>query len=776
MSPKPASRTRLSIPLILALAAWLRFYRLAGQSLWSDEGNSAALAEHTFAEIARRTAFDIHPPLYYWLLKIWTAAFSSTEAGLRSLSAVLGVGLVWLVWRLGRRMFGPRVGLLAAALAAVSPFQVYYSQEARMYILLTLLAAVAVYTAHRYFDTAGPAFWPLAGYAAAATAGLYTHYAFPLVPLTVNLAALGHVWQNPADLRRKAAGWLAAQAVPAVLYLPWLPIAWRQVTTWPAERAAVDLPAALHTTAATLLFGLSWPWATGWGLTASLAALLLVSLTGIRRGQNTRRDLLLVWLWLLLPVVLTLVIYSPAFLKFLLVAGPALALLLALSLVQLRRSLPGLPGLVFSAAALAALAGGSALALYHYYTNPAFARDDYRGIVAFIKAVSGPDDAVILNAEGQQDVFGYYYRQPPPAAAKVYPLPRRRPLDQTATVQELAQIAARHRNVYAVYWAQHQADPQGLIEGWLNQNLYKATDRWYGNVRLVSYAGRQVEMNRRRQAVNVRLGEHIRLVEVALSGEQVVAGDILQVELTWQTDAALSEPYTVFVQALDGAGHLAGQRDASPATPTTDWTPAAAVVDRHGLFIEPGTPPGRYRLIAGLYHSATGQRLPQAGSRQDFVELGEIEVVRPEKPFPPEALRLQVRSRTPVGGATLLGYDLYKPGYRSTPETPLYPGDPLHVTLYWQAGETAASMSDQMVMAVETIWGQETGLRLTAPPAGVDYPPRQWQAGEVVRAQFDLWLTGLAPGVYRLRFTWPDERGMLFSAYSRPFRVSPENQ
>lgn len=75
---------------ILLLAAFLRFYHLSAQSLWSDEGNSAALARRGFTEIAQRTAFDIHPPLYYWLLKIWMVIWGDSEAGLRSLSAVLG--------------------------------------------------------------------------------------------------------------------------------------------------------------------------------------------------------------------------------------------------------------------------------------------------------------------------------------------------------------------------------------------------------------------------------------------------------------------------------------------------------------------------------------------------------------------------------------------------------------------------------------------------------------------------------------------------------------
>ncbi len=134
----------LLLLLVLAVAAGLRFYNLDGQSLWSDEGNSVALAARPFAQIARDAANDIHPPLYYFLLRIWTRIFGTTEVALRSLSALLGVLLVLATAELGRRIFSRVTGLTAGILAAAAPFQVYYSQEVRMYILLALEAALAL--------------------------------------------------------------------------------------------------------------------------------------------------------------------------------------------------------------------------------------------------------------------------------------------------------------------------------------------------------------------------------------------------------------------------------------------------------------------------------------------------------------------------------------------------------------------------------------------------------------------------------------------------------
>ena len=136
----------LLITFSLLLAAFLRFYHLDASSLWNDEGNSWAMLARSFGEIAAAAAADIHPPGYYWLLKAWSLLFGDSALAMRSLSAVLGVILVALVAALARRAVRGRPAwryfpVVAALLAALNPFQIYYSQEARMYMLLAVAAA-----------------------------------------------------------------------------------------------------------------------------------------------------------------------------------------------------------------------------------------------------------------------------------------------------------------------------------------------------------------------------------------------------------------------------------------------------------------------------------------------------------------------------------------------------------------------------------------------------------------------------------------------------------
>ena len=141
-------------------------------------------------------------------MRLWTQFAGVSEAGLRSLSAVLGALLVLVTIGLGMRLGCTVLGLVVGLIAAVSPFQIHYSQEARMYILLALEAAVAAYgfwwliaqedrqllngasdKLGRHLKLFSP---PILLLALAFVAGLYTHYAFPI--MVALLSALYLAW------------------------------------------------------------------------------------------------------------------------------------------------------------------------------------------------------------------------------------------------------------------------------------------------------------------------------------------------------------------------------------------------------------------------------------------------------------------------------------------------------------------------------------------------------------------------------------------------------
>ena len=749
----------VALAAILLLAACLRFYRLDASSLWSDEGNTWAMLSRSVGEIANAAAADIHPPGYYLLLKGWAALFGDSAWAMRSFSAVTGILLVLVVERIGRLIgatgrAGGWLPLLAALVAAVNPLLVYYSQEARMYMLLALLGAGLMWAV-----LAGGVFQedPLPGrppsrktpflegvaYVALAALGLWTHYSFAIVLLAANLAWLGR-WLRlrrmgaPQGSSCALAGWVRLNVLSLLLFLPWLPNAVQSVLNWPKGGVAVSLPAGLAATLTTLLFGPLhtlpqpvWPWL------AAGAALPLLGLAALITRKDTRRFAWPLALWLGLPIVLMagLGLFSDAFLKFLITAAPAWCLLVACAPLLGRR--PALRGALAAAVALFALA--LALLVLPPYYRDANARDNYQGVAAYLAATADPQaDLVILDAPGQQEVWRYYDPGLP-----VLALPATRPPLAEAVEAALAAATAERRQVYALFWATDEADPQHLVEGWLDRNAFKSLDTWQGNLRLAVYA--LAEQVQPVPFAPVVLGDAIRLAGQAQpqSPQHLLPGEAALVQLHWDVLEDVDRKLKVSVQLLDAANQVVAQRDGEPqggSRPTDTWRAGEQILDNYALPLPLGTPPGEYRLVAALYAAQDGQRLRHAGG--DVVELGSVRVDRPAAPAdaaaPAALLPLTQRLERRLGPVTLLGYDAYRKDFAHAPQTPLEPGDKAHFVFYWQTPDPLPA-DWPADLAVTLRLGDQS---VTAHLGGPAYPSGEWQPGEVVRSQMDILFDG----------------------------------
>jgi hypothetical protein len=123
--------------------------------------------------------------------------------------------------------------------------------------------------------------------------------------------------------------------------------------------------------------------------------------------------------------------------------------------------------------------------------------------------------------------------------------------------------------------------------------------------------------------------DKIALLDLEVDTQSLAPGGQLPVTITWQGLAEMSEDYTVFVQVLDAADRIVGQVDSWPVQgtrPTSSWRPVEVVADPYTIQLSSDLPPGEYKVIAGLYLLATGQRLPvidEAGNPvDDKVEVG----------------------------------------------------------------------------------------------------------------------------------------------------------
>jgi mannosyltransferase len=136
---------QLLVGLVLVAAA-LRFATITSQSYWLDESQAAhELGLPLGAMLHAWNTTEWNPPLYLLLAWPWAQLLGTGELALRSLSALLGVAVVPLVYLSGRDLVSRRAGLMAGALAAVNPFMIWYSQEAREYMLLVALCSASLW-------------------------------------------------------------------------------------------------------------------------------------------------------------------------------------------------------------------------------------------------------------------------------------------------------------------------------------------------------------------------------------------------------------------------------------------------------------------------------------------------------------------------------------------------------------------------------------------------------------------------------------------------------
>ena len=371
---------------LTALAALLRFATLGVQSYHHDEvvtagrviplGFGHAMSEVWFGEST--------PPVYYAIAWAWTQLVGTGEFALRSISAAAGVATVPVVYAIGRELRGRRAGLWAAALVAVNPMMLWYSQEARAYALVTLFGALSVLywlRAERRGERRDVIWWGIwSGLA------IGTHY-FVAFPILVEALML---------LRRRGLrASLAGIAILAGSAIAVAPVAIHQMSLGHADWIDhMSLGDRLWETASTFVVGETGdiiarperPWLAFVPLALTFAALaLLLRPRAGRERRAARRPLLLLAAAIGIPAALALVAASK---DFVLARNliPALVPLLAAVGIAIASPASRRLGTVIGALLVAYSLGFSILAS----TDEQFQRPNWDAVADHIGAPRGP--------------------------------------------------------------------------------------------------------------------------------------------------------------------------------------------------------------------------------------------------------------------------------------------------------------------------------------------------------------------------------------------------
>ena len=619
--------------LLLLLALALRLYRLSAPSLWYDEGVTAAISQRSLADLARWTADDIQPPLYYVLVAGWTRLAGASEWALRFPSAAAGLLTLPLLLALHRRLWRLAAGPVAPSalplllLAACAPLWVYYAQEARNYTLLTALGALFAYLLLRVLTTSAPRprRWLWLAAVLTAAAALYTHYFALFLLLALGLFYLLGVWlRRRADLRPRLVEAGLAGMATLLLYTPWLPFLLNRyrvdASYW---QGPLKIGEALRHLAINVTLGApemmlepaAVAWLPAWGLIVAAALIGLGLILG-RPGNRRRAGLpaLFLLLYLLLPTLLILLLawrtpkFNP---RYLMLVTPAFYLLLGGGLISLWtwRSGRGRPlaGLLL---ALALLLSGQAV--NNWFTDPAFAKADWRGVARYVDSHSQGSEAVILVSGHAFPVWDYYAPSRPPLRLPSFDvLDVNQVLGYNVATALQAQIAGR-TGAWLVTWQDNVVDPVGFVADQLARvGAETPLTARFAQVGLRHFAlppgATFSAAPPLTVASDLTFGGQVRLL--GWSQPAAAGAPTSTLRLEWQAVQPLAADLKLAAEIVDDQGQVWGRvadrRLAVYDFPTMRWQPGAPVFAVVPLPLWLGAPPGAYDLRLRVY--AEGQ-------------------------------------------------------------------------------------------------------------------------------------------------------------------------
>jgi len=765
---------------LLLLAFALRTCALGVRELAFDEIGSVFIAARgpLGLLIYLRDAIREHPPIYYLLLSLWLPVAGRSEFAVRFLSVIIGMTTVAATYRLVRKAARQPVALLTVLLLVLSPFHVWASQEARMYGLLALCSLLSIFVFVRLLSEDRTRWWGL--FWLVTGLGMFTHYYMAFVLLAEDLFLLlnwrryRHLWVRWLVVHLALGGIVALWAALSPGLWATLFSFWRRGTAshvrWEGLFRALNglyLGATLRP---------NW-----------LHLGLPLALTVLGVGLAQRRNLWLprghryggVLLGLLLGVPLATVLALPERVtgRYLTAALPACVLAMGLALgwsfLSLKEHLP-VAGehLRLLASCLLLLAFLLVIlfvdvSAYHLVYFPA--GESFRARAEYLQVHAHPDDGLLLHGPWQELLLTYY----DPGPLKHYTIPS---VEAGPVAEALTGIFNAHDRVWVSYSSVEPVDPDWVVSRWLHEHAHQV---WSEGALALYYVAPAQEppsgliedtsegdgpvtavlpfqaflpvvvrdgaaRYERTERVDVRFGEWLRLEGVALADTQPIAGEAVLLLTQWRVLQDIPHSLVLRLELAGPAGQVWGEYQfrAGPAhVPTQGWSAGEIFVERRGLVIPVGTPPGDYVLRVRVFPPEGDERWPEGGGT---FEIGPVHVGRSAPTSVLAALPGHELHATFGDALALVGYEPW--GLRFTQ------GNPLFFDLYWQA---LASPPEDCELGVELVGDDGAVLveRRVQPVAGW-FPTSRWQAGDVLLGHYAVPLpVDAPPGGYRIRLT-----------------------
>ncbi len=256
------------------------------------------------------------------------------------------------------------------------------------------------------------------------------------------------------------------------------------------------------------------------------------------------------------------------------------------------------------------------------FGNPYGVEADYQTLAAQLAA----GQAVILYPPHQSEILSTLVD---PNAIHLIPLAEGWPLDIAASQETLRSAAGSTPLLTVVFFNETAGDPTRVIETWLNQHLFRLSERWVGSLRVLEVVSESQLQNC--VPTDAMFSDVAALERVCIENRTLSGNHVALVRLEWRSEGVTDHSYKVAVHIMSETGEVVAQYDSVPMgylAPTNTWTPGQAVIDQFAIRLPDNLPPGRYDVWVAMYDEATLERLQVTAPSgvSDSASVGSIDI------------------------------------------------------------------------------------------------------------------------------------------------------
>lgn len=591
---------------IILIGFAFRVYNLDAVSFRGDEAFTAQYwvdypLSKSLSEIIQIEPF---PPLGYIVYRVWgLLTLADTTFGLRYFSVITNILGSAVMFALGRRLAGDRVGLIATVLWTFNPFFIWHAQDFRMYALWATLTLLNLWLAMITVQRRQMVDYALYFLVALSSVMIFYFEAITLLVLGIFVTISRR--HEPKFVLK----WLGMNAIIALATVISF-IYFQGDLLGPDGYGGLGQnfdPAEIFTRLIpTLIFGSTLPAYTLYDISFVLSGAILMALVMV--WYKSWRNGLLLSLLSTLPMILLLIVadsLNAVDARYILNATPAFLLLFAITLGMLANFRHRIKWLIIGIMAVSYITVTGA-SLVNHYANPLFAKShDWRAITDYLEETVSNNDVVIQTAADA--AFGYYYSAP--AAERAIPGLITQGEDEI--LAELNLIQDEFESFWIIAESGQDWPNAHVLPDWLATNRQLVRQTKIAGIPVREYRRWAVVSDEIATPIDTKLGD---ITTLAGTTSPVIpqAMENWPIWLYWQPEANTDRPHKVFIHVIrESDNQIVAQSDLEPQngrTPTTIWNEQTIIRDVHFLDMT-GLKPDNYRVIVGLYDPETGDRL-----------------------------------------------------------------------------------------------------------------------------------------------------------------------